>query len=113
MGFRSKRYKGEFEKVSKEELSLGDAVKKVKTLGSTKFDQSVECVMHLGIDPKQADQMIRGALSLPHGIGKSRNVIAFCENSDVAGPRKRALWRQAVKIWLRRYRAAGWILTLR
>lgn len=84
MRFRSKRYKGEFEKASQEELSLVDAVKKVKTFGSTKFDQSVECVMHLGIDPKQADQMIRGALSLPHGIGKSRKVIAFCEDSDVA-----------------------------
>ena len=38
--------------------------------------------MHLGIDPKQADQMIRGAISLPHGIGKARKVIAFCEDSD-------------------------------
>ena len=84
MRFRSKRYKGEFEKASQEELSLVDAVKKVKTFGSTKFDQSVECIMHLGIDPKQADQIIRGALSLPHGIGKSRKVIAFCEDSDVA-----------------------------
>ena len=83
MRFRSKRYKDESEKASKEQLSLGDAVKKVKTFASTKFDQSVECVMHLGIDPKQADQIIRGALSLPHGIGKSRKVIAFCEDSDV------------------------------
>jgi len=88
MRFRSKRYEGEFEKASQEELSLVDAVKKVKTFGSTKFDQSVECVMHLGIDPKQADQIIRGALSLPHGIGKSRKVIAFCEDSDVAGARE-------------------------
>ena len=39
--------------------------------------------MHLGIDPKQADQMIRGAISLPHGIGKSRRVVAFCEDSAV------------------------------
>ena len=85
---RSKRYKGEFEKASQEALSLADAVKKVRTFGSTKFDQSVECVMHLGIDPKQADQMIRGALSLPHGIGKSRKVIAFCEDSDVAGAKE-------------------------
>ena len=83
MGFRSKRYKDELQKASKEQLSLGDAVKKVKTFASTKFDQSVECVMHLGIDPKQADQIIRGALSLPNGIGKSRKVIAFCEDSDV------------------------------
>ncbi len=42
-------------------------------------DQTVELVMHLGIDPRQADQMLRGAISLPKGIGKSRRVIAFCE----------------------------------
>lgn len=43
------------------------------------IDQTVELVMHLGIDPRQADQMLRGAISLPKGIGKSRTVIAFCE----------------------------------
>jgi large subunit ribosomal protein L1 len=47
------------------------------------FDQTVELVMHLGIDPKQADQMIRGSLSLPHGIGKSKRVIAFCASDKV------------------------------
>lgn len=45
------------------------------------MDQTVELVMHLGIDPRQADQMLRGAISLPKGIGKSRTVIAFCEGS--------------------------------
>ncbi len=80
---RSKRYDGDSQKAVKEPLSLADAVKKVKSFNSTKFDQTVECVMHLGVDPKQADQMIRGAISLPHGIGKARKVIAFCEDSDV------------------------------
>lgn len=79
---RSKRYNSDAQKAGKEALPLGDAVKKVKSFGSAKFDQSVECVMHLGIDPKQADQMIRGAISLPHGIGKARKVVAFCEDSD-------------------------------
>ncbi len=83
MGIRSKRYKKEVEKATVEPLSLSAAVKKVKSFASTKFDQTVECVMHLGIDPKRADQMIRGAISLPHGIGKSRRVIAFCEDSDI------------------------------
>ena len=80
---RSKRYKGESEKSSQEVLSLADGVKKIKSFSSTKFDQSIECVMHLGIDPKQADQMIRGAISLPNGIGKARKVIAFCDESEV------------------------------
>lgn len=81
---RSKRYKKDFEKAVKEPLALDQAVKKLKTFASTKFDQTVECVMHLGIDPKQADQMIRGAISLPNGIGKARRVIAFCDDSDAA-----------------------------
>jgi large subunit ribosomal protein L1 len=79
---RSKRYSADAQKAGDELLPLADAVKKVKTFGSTKFDQTVECVMHLGIDAKQADQMIRGAISLPNGIGKARKVIAFCEDSD-------------------------------
>ncbi|NIP25870.1 MAG: 50S ribosomal protein L1 [Phycisphaerae bacterium] len=83
MGFRSKRYKQESEQVTKEPVSLSDAVEKVKLFKSVKFDQSIECVMHLGIDPKQADQMVRGSISLPHGIGKQKKVIAFCEDADI------------------------------
>jgi large subunit ribosomal protein L1 len=79
---RSKRYNQDAEKAVKEALSIADAVKKVKSFGSMKFDQAIECVMHLGIDPKQADQLIRGAISLPNGIGKARRVIAFCEDSE-------------------------------
>ena len=48
-----------------------------------RFDQTVELVMHLGIDPKQADQMIRGSLSLPKGIGKNKRVVAFCPEEMV------------------------------
>lgn len=84
MGSRSKRYKQEAQKAVKEPLKLGEAVTKIKSFASTKFDQTVECVMHLGVDPKQADQMIRGAITLPHGIGKQKKVIAFCDDSDAA-----------------------------
>jgi len=87
MAKRSKRYRSEAARVDKTPLSLPEAVRKIKTLTSAKFDQTVECVMHLGIDPKQADQMIRGAISLPNGIGKSRKVIAFCEDADVDAAR--------------------------
>lgn len=83
MGFRSKRYKQESEQVTKEPVSLSEAVEKVKLFKSVKFDQSIECVMHLGIDPKQADQMVRGSISLPYGIGKQKKVIAFCEDSEI------------------------------
>ncbi|MGB2808120.1 MAG: 50S ribosomal protein L1 [Sedimentisphaerales bacterium] len=83
MGCRSKRYKKESEQVTKESLSLAEAVEKVKLFKSVKFDQSIECVLHLGIDPKQADQMVRGSISLPYGIGKQKKVIAFCEDADI------------------------------
>jgi len=82
MGSRSKRYKNEAEKAIDDVVSLSVAVQRVKSFSSTKFDQSVECVMHLGVDPKQSDQMIRGAVSLPNGIGKARKVIAFCDDSE-------------------------------
>jgi len=83
MRVKSKRYKKESEQLSQESLSLTEAVEKVKSFNSVKFDQSIECVLHLGIDPKQADQLVRGSISLPHGIGKQKKVIAFCEDSDV------------------------------
>lgn len=60
-------------------LALPEAVKLLKQFGTTKFDQSVECVVWLGIDPRQADQAIRGAIALPKGIGKKRTVVAFCD----------------------------------
>jgi len=69
--------------LTKEPVSLDAAIERVKSLRSVKFDQSIECVLHLGIDPKQTDQLIRGSISLPHGVGKQKKVIAFCEDSDV------------------------------
>ncbi|MHC4518664.1 MAG: 50S ribosomal protein L1 [Planctomycetota bacterium] len=83
MKAKSKRYKAEVEQVSKEALSLDAAVDKIKSFKSVKFDQTVEFVLQLGIDPKQADQLVRGSLSLPHGVGKQKRVIAFCPDEDV------------------------------
>jgi len=84
---RSKRYKNELEQLSGEPVSLAEAVEKVKSFNTVKFDQSIECVLHLGIDPKQADQLIRGSISLPHGIGRQKKVIAFCEDPDIEAAR--------------------------
>src|ERR1700754_1475033 len=75
---RSKRYKKAAEKAVVAPVAIDAAVEAVKAFPPTKFDQSVELIFSLGIDAKQADQMIRGSLSLPHGIGKAKKVIAFC-----------------------------------
>jgi large subunit ribosomal protein L1 len=88
MRVRSKRYKQESQQLSKDALDLTEAIEKVKSFKSVKFDQSVECVLSLGIDPKQADQLVRGSISLPNGIGKQKRVIAFCEDSDIETARK-------------------------
>ncbi|MHC4225909.1 MAG: 50S ribosomal protein L1 [Planctomycetota bacterium] len=88
MRVRSKRYKQESEQSGAEAVSLTDAVEKIKSFKSVKFDQSMECVMQLGIDPKQADQLVRGSISLPNGIGKQKKVIAFCEDSDIEAAQK-------------------------
>lgn len=84
MARKGKRYRADLENRTEEAMPIGDAVKKLKQFKKTKFDQTVEVCMHLGIDPKQADQMIRGSLSLPHGVGATKRVIAFCSDEKVA-----------------------------
>jgi large subunit ribosomal protein L1 len=75
---RSKRYKEAAKKATPTPVALDQAIETVKGFNPTKFDASVELIFSLGIDPKQADQMIRGSLSLPHGVGKTKRVVAFC-----------------------------------
>ena len=55
------------------------AIALVKETASAKFDETVECVVRLGVDPRKSDQMVRGALVLPHGLGKTERVIAFAK----------------------------------
>jgi large subunit ribosomal protein L1 len=79
----SKRHQKNRSRIEPRQYPLDEAVKLLKeTTGGTKFNQTINIVMHLGIDPKQADQMIRGALSLPKGIGKAKKVIAFCDGDE-------------------------------
>lgn len=88
MRLRSKRYKKEATGLPTEPIALLAAVEKIKSFKSTKFDQTVQCVFWLGIDPKQAEQSVRGAISLPHGTGKQNRVIAFCEGADMEAAKK-------------------------
>jgi len=88
MRARSKRYQKEAQQVSKESVGLTEAVEKIRSFKAVKFDQSVECVLQLGIDPKQADQLVRGSISLPHGIGRQKKVIAFCDDSEAETARQ-------------------------
>ena len=62
----------------KEKHQVTDAIKLLKSFPATKFDQAVEIAMHLSIDPRQADQQLRGAVSMPKGVGRSARVVCFC-----------------------------------
>ena len=76
----SKRYKSLLEKVDNtKQYALSDAAAMMATLKSAKFDETVEIAMNLNVDPRHADQMIRGAIVLPHGTGKTVRVAVFAK----------------------------------
>lgn len=64
--------------------TIEDAVKAVKSFKGPKFDQTVDVCVHLGIDPRQADQQLRGSISMPKGTGKTARVICFCQDDKAA-----------------------------
>ena len=79
-----KRYTADARVANDDRLPLSQAVERLKGFRETKFDQTVELHMHLGVDPKQADQALRGSISLPHGVGgELKKVIAFCSPEKV------------------------------
>jgi len=83
-----KRYRADADKVPPDPVAIPEAVRILKQFDNTKFDQTVELALWLGIDPKQADQQVRGSISLPHGIGKNKRVVAFCDDEQVEAARE-------------------------
>jgi large subunit ribosomal protein L1 len=76
----SKRYRNAASKVDPEKVyDAQEALKLIKSLPHCKFDESIEIAIRLGIDPKKTDQLVRGAVSLPKGLGKTIKVIVFAE----------------------------------
>lgn len=77
---QSKRYRQAQQGVDPEKLySLEDAFKQVKDAPTAKFDETVDIAINLGVDPKHADQMIRGAIVLPNGVGRTTRVLVFAK----------------------------------
>ncbi len=83
MAKQSKRMKGMTAKTSSEAVSLDEAVRILKEFNTAKFDQTVEIAMRLGIDPKQADQLVRGSIVLPNGIGRTLRVVVFAKGDKI------------------------------
>ncbi len=78
---QSKRYRGLSEKRKADPVPVPEAVAALKKFEGTKFDQSVEIAIRLGVDAAQADQIVRGSIVLPHGIGKQPRVVVFAKGA--------------------------------
>jgi large subunit ribosomal protein L1 len=86
---RSKRYRAAAAKVDgKRRYPLAEAIRTLKSLAPTKFDQTVTLSFKLGVDPKQSDQMVRGTCPLPHGSGKAVRVLVFATGAAAEAARE-------------------------
>ena len=75
---RSKKYREAFEKIDRNNLyTANEAIALVKSMPEYKFDQTVEAVLRLNVDPRKADQLVRGSVNLPNGTGKTAKVLVF------------------------------------
>lgn len=80
MGVKGKKYRDSLSKVDRlKAYDLQEAVELAKSLGFAKFDESVDAAIKLGVDPRHADQMVRGSVTLPHGTGKQVRVLVFAK----------------------------------
>jgi len=85
---RSKRYQRLQQLIEKKEYSLDEAVNLLKQTAQAKFDESVEIAVRLGVDPRRAEQAVRGTVSLPHGLGKSVRILVITKGEKAEQARK-------------------------
>ena len=79
-----KKYRAALEKIEPgRKYNLDTAIEKIKEIAFAKFDETVELTMWLGVDPRKADQLVRGTLVLPHGLGKSKTVLVIAQGDKV------------------------------
>ena len=102
-----KRLKKAREGIDREKLyPLADAIKMVKERAKSKFDETIEIAINLGVDPRHADQMVRGVVTLPNGTGRTLRVGVLRAAPRRKKPRLRVLTSSAPKTWSRRCREA-------
>jgi large subunit ribosomal protein L1 len=84
MAKKTKRMKAMLAKVTAKEVQIADAVDILKKFDNLKFNQSIDIAVRLGTDPKQADQLVRGSIVLPHGIGKTQRICVLTKGDKAA-----------------------------
>ena len=84
-----KNYKSASSKVNRtQEYDVAEAIEKVKEITTAKFDATVDIAMKLGVDPRHADQVVRGTVMLPHGTGKTVSVLVVCKDAKAEEARE-------------------------
>ncbi len=84
-----KKYKAAFEQIDRGRVyTVEEAIELAKKIAYAKFDETVEVDMHLGVDPRKADQMVRGTVVLPHGLGKDKRVVVIASADKVTEARE-------------------------
>ena len=106
-----KKYRQSDAKVERRPYPLKEAIQLARDASFVKFDETLELALRLGVDPKHADQMVRGTVVLPHGLGKTSRVLVFASGEKLreAGRPERT-WSAATS-WRSGSRAAGWSST--
>ncbi len=98
------------QKISKEGVvPLKRGVQLLKQVKRAKFDETVEVHMSLGIDATQSDQMIRGAVALPHGVGKAKRVVVFCQGDNVAKAKEAGADFAGSDELIKKIQGEGWL----
>ena len=112
MRTRGKKYQAARQQVPTRPHTIEEAVPLLQKVKYTKFDETVEMSVRLGVDPKHSDQMVRGTVVLPHGLGKSKRVLVIAERRQAArGARRPAPTRSAARSSSSGSSAAGWTST--
>ena len=88
MGTHGKKYAAARQQIEARPYTLDEAIPLVKRIKPSKFDETLEIAFLLGVDPKHADQMVRGTVILPHGTGKSKRVLAIATGEKIAEAEK-------------------------
>lgn len=106
----SKRFKAATEAYDREQsYGLSEAVSLVKDHGATKFDESVDLAINLGVDPKHADQMVRGALVLPHGTGGDTRILVFAKGEKEQEAREAGADHVGAEDLAKKITEEGWL----
>lgn len=106
---RSKRYQRVAQLIEKREYSLEEAIELVKKTASARFDESVEIAIRLGVDPRRADQAIRGTVALPYGLGKTVRVLVIAKGEKAKEAEDAGADYVGYEEYIEKIQKEGWV----